>query len=250
LLWLTVGLIRNPCQNLVVAGTLYLGTSGFAYPEWKGAFYPDDVKDSDFLPHYATRFPSVEINYTFRRFPAEKTMHRWAGLAPEGFRFALKANQRITHTRRLRDADQDVGDFLDRARLLGSRLGPILFQCPPTLHFDRGLIESFLGYLPPIGPYAMEFRHESWNEAKPILRDNGVAWCVSETDERSAGDVPTEPFVYLRLRKEEYGDEDLKRWSEIVGSARAEERDVYAFFKHEEGIAAPQHAQRLAELVS
>ena len=233
-----------------MAGTLYLGTSGFAYPEWKGSFYPDDAKSSDFLPHYAARFPSVEINYTFRRFPAEKTMRRWADQAPEGFRFALKANQRITHTRRLRDADQDVGDFLDRARLLGNRLGPILFQCPPSLHFDRDLIRSFLAYLPPVAPYAMEFRHESWTEAKPILRDNGVAWCVSETDERSADDVPTEPFVYLRLRKEEYGDEDLKRWSDIVESARVGGRDVFAFFKHEEGTAAPQHARRLAELLS
>jgi uncharacterized protein YecE (DUF72 family) len=241
--------IRHACENRVVAGTLYLGTSGFAYPEWKGSFYPDDAKDSDFLHHYAARFPSVEINYTFRRFPAEKTMRRWADQAPEGFRFALKANQRITHTRRLRGADQDVGDFLDRARLLGNRLGPILFQCPPSLHFDRDLIRSFLAYLPPLAPYAMEFRHESWNEAKPILRDNGVAWCVSETDERSADDVPMEPFVYLRLRKEEYGDEDLKRWSEIVESARAGGRDVFAFFKHEEGTAAPQHARRLAELL-
>ena len=233
-----------------MGGTLYLGTSGFAYPEWKGSFYPEELKDADFLAHYATRFPSVEINYTFRRFPAEKTLERWAGQAPERFRFALKANQRITHTRRLRDADQDVSDFLDRARRLGDRLGPILFQCPPSLHFDRGLIESFLAYLPPVAPYAMEFRHESWNEAKDLLAENGVAWCVSETDERAADDVPTDPFVYLRLRKDDYSDIDLKRWSETVRSATENGRDVFAFLKHEEGVAAPRHAQQLAELVS
>lgn len=231
-----------------MTGTLFLGTSGFAYPEWKGSFYPDDLKDADFLSHYTTRFPSVEINYTFRRFPAEKTMRRWAELAPEGFRYALKATGRITHTRRLRDVDQDVSDFLDRARLLGDALGPILFQCPPTLQFDRGLIESFLAYLPPVAPYAMEFRHESWNEAKPILAENSVAWCVSETDERAVGDVPTEPFVYLRLRKEEYSDEDLKRWADTIGPATDAGRDVFAFFKHEEGTAAPRHAERLSEL--
>jgi uncharacterized protein YecE (DUF72 family) len=232
-----------------VAGTLYLGTSGFAYPEWKGSFYPEDLKDADFLPHYATRFPSVEINYTFRRFPVEKTMRRWAELAPEGFRYALKATGRITHTRRLRDVDTDVSDFLDRARLLADHLGPILFQCPPTLQFDRTLIESFLAYLPPVAPYAMEFRHESWSEAKPLLAENGVAWCVAETDEREAGEVPTEPFVYLRLRKEEYTDDDLKRWSETVRSATERGRDVFAYFKHEEGTAAPRHAGRLAELI-
>jgi uncharacterized protein YecE (DUF72 family) len=243
-------LIRHAWENPSVAGTLYLGTSGFAYPEWRGSFYPQDLKDSDFLGHYTTRFPSVEINYTFRRFPAEKTMRRWADQAPDGFRFALKATGRITHTRRLRDADRDVSDFLDRARLLGDRMGPILFQCPPSLHFDRRLIESFLAYLPPVAPYAMEFRHESWNEAKPILADNGVAWCVSETDERAADEVPTEPFVYLRLRKDEYTDDDLERWSETVRSATENGRDVYAFFKHEEGVAAPRHADRLAGLVS
>ena len=233
-----------------MAGTLYVGTSGFAYPEWRGSFYPDGLKQADFLAHYATRFPSVEINYTFRRFPAEKTMDRWASLAPAGFRFALKATGRITHTRRLRGADQDVSDFLDRARRLGESMGPILFQCPPSLHFDRELIEQFLAYLPPVAPYAFEFRHESWNEAKPILAEHGVAWCVSETDERPAGDVPTEPFVYLRLRKEEYADEDLKRWSETVLSAVEGGRDVFAFFKHEEGTAAPGYAERLSTLAA
>jgi uncharacterized protein YecE (DUF72 family) len=231
-----------------VAGTLFPGTSGFAYPEWKGSFYPEGVKDADFLAHYASRFPAVEINYTFRRFPAENTLRRWAEVAPAGFRFALKANQRITHFARLKDADGEVSAFLDRVRLLGDRLGPILFQCPPTLHFDRGLIESFLGYLPPVAPYAMEFRHESWSEAKPLLAENGVAWCVSETDDRQAGDVPTEPFVYLRLRREDYTDAELSRWSETVRAATRAGRDVYAFFKHESGGTAPRLAERLTEL--
>src|SRR5688500_5902183 len=105
------------CENRTM-GTLFVGTSGFAYPEWKGAFYPEDLKQADMLTYYAGRFPSVEINYTFRRFPAAKTLTRWAELGPEGFRFALKANQRITHTRRLRGADTDVSDFLQLARLL------------------------------------------------------------------------------------------------------------------------------------
>jgi uncharacterized protein YecE (DUF72 family) len=232
-----------------VTGTLYIGTSGFAYPEWKGSFYPNDLKDADFLPHYAARFPAVEINYTFRRFPAEKTMRRWAELAPDGFRLALKANGRITHTRRLRDADTDVSAFLDRARLLRDRLGPILFQCPPTLQFDRALIEAFLAYLPPVAPYAMEFRHESWQAAKPILAEHGVAWCVSETEDRTAEEVPVEPFTYLRLRKEAYGEDDLKRWADRVRSATKSGSDVYAFFKHEDGTSAPRFAERLGELV-
>jgi uncharacterized protein YecE (DUF72 family) len=234
-----------------MAGTLFVGTSGFAYPEWKGAFYPEGMKDAEMLSFYGTRLPSVEINYTFRRFPVEKTLTRWAEQAPEGFRLALKANQRITHTKRLRDADGDVSEFLQRARLLGDHLGPILFQCPPSLHFDRQLIESFLGYLPPIAPYAMEFRHESWLEARDILAENGVAWCLAETDgtEVDRYKVPSEPFAYLRLRREEYSDEDIRAWADAIRSMLDAGRDVYAFFKHEEGAAAPSYAEHLARLL-
>jgi uncharacterized protein YecE (DUF72 family) len=234
-----------------VSGQLFLGTSGFAYPEWIGPFYPEGLKADDMLPAYAERFRSVEINYTFRRFPAEKTVLRWAERTPPDFRFALKAVGRITHTRRLRDADQDVSDFLERARLLGARLGPILFQCPPSLQFDRGLIESFLAYLPPVAPYAMEFRHESWAEARDLLAEHGVAWCFAETDETpdDAEPIMSEPFAYLRLRREEYPNDRLTRWAERIGSALERGTDVFAYLKHEEGARAPRHAERLAELV-
>ena len=234
-----------------MAGTLFLGTSGFAYPEWTGPFYPEDLESDDMLPYYAGRFPSVEINYTFRRFPAEKTVRRWAERTPREFRFALKANQRITHRLRLRNAERDVGDFLDRVRLLGPRLGPILFQCPPSLHYDRGLIDSFLAYLPPIAPYAMEFRHESWGEARPLLEEHGVAWCFAETEETAAEAerILSAPFAYLRLRRDEYSDDELAGWARTIEKALADGRDVYAYLKHEEGAAAPRHAERLEALV-
>jgi len=127
-----------------MAGTLYLGTSGFAYDEWKGPFYPPTLRQKEMLPFYAERFPSVEINYTFRQQPAEKTLVTWRDATPETFRFVLKAHQRITHWLRLKDADEAVSAFLERARTLGDRLGPILFQCPPNLPYDRTLIESVL----------------------------------------------------------------------------------------------------------
>src|SRR5947209_1057752 len=167
-----------------VAGTLYLGTSGFAYGEWKGPFYPETLKDREMLAFYSSRFRSVEINYSFRRQPSEKTLVTWKEQTPEGVAF-----------------------FLDLVMLLGDRLGPILFQCPPSLRFDRAFIESFVGYLPPIYRYAMEFRHSSWEEARPILAANGVAWCTAETDETSGGEPSYEPFGYLRLRKETYTDD-------------------------------------------
>jgi uncharacterized protein YecE (DUF72 family) len=232
-----------------VNGTLYLGTSGFAYGEWKGPFYPEDLKDREMLSFYASRFRSVEINYTFRRQPSEKTLATWREQTPEGFAFTLKAHQRITHTLRLRGADESVSFFLDRARQLGDRLGPILFQCPPSLKFDRELIEGFVGYLPPTSRYAMEFRDPSWDEARPILEAQGVAWCTAETDESSGGEPSFEPFGYLRLRKEVYTDQDIAAWAERVKPALAAGRDVYTYFKHEDKGAGPIFAERLAALV-
>jgi len=233
-------------------GNLYLGTSGFAYDEWKhGVFYPEGLKNREMLSYYASRFPSVEINYTFRRFPTEKSMQTWKAETPETFRFTLKANQRITHWKRLADADQDVRDFLDLGRLLGERLGTVLYQCPPTLQYDRGLIEAFVGYLPPPGPgiprFAMEFRHPSWTEARELLLSQGIAWCVAETDEKDPGpdDLSWEPAGYLRLRKTEYTDEELAAWAVKIGAALAAGGDVFCYFKHEDEGASPKMAERL-----
>ena len=232
-----------------MSGTLFLGTSGFAYKEWKGPFYPETLKDREMLGFFAGRFRSVEINYTFRRQPSETTLESWKQQTPEGFAFAVKAHQRITHTLRLRDADESVAFFLDRVKLLGDRLGPILFQCPPSLKFDRGLIEAFAGFLPPTARFAMEFRHPSWEEAKPILSEQNIAWCTAETDESSGGAPVFEPFGYLRLRKEAYTDKEIKTWSERIAPALEEGRDVYAYFKHEDKGTGPIFAERLAGLV-
>ncbi|HZD17357.1 MAG TPA: DUF72 domain-containing protein [Actinomycetota bacterium] len=233
-------------------GTLYLGTSGFAYDAWKhGVFYPEGLKNREMLSYYASRLNSVEINYTFRRFPTEKTLATWRGETPEDFRFTLKANQRITHSRRLAGADEDVRDFLERCRLLGDRLGTVLYQCPPSLTYDRGLLEAFVGYLPPTPRAAMEFRHPSWREARELLLEQGVAWCVAETDEADPGpdDLSWEPFGFLRLRKTGYADGELRTWSERIGPALAAGHDVYCYFKHEEEGASPRMAERLRDLL-
>src|SRR5437667_492376 len=204
-------------------GTLYLGTSGFAYPEWKhDVFYPEGLKNGEMLSYYSSQLTSVEINYTFRRFPTEKTLTTWREQARDGFMFTLKANQRITHFRRLAGADDDVREFLERAKLLGDRLGCVLFQCPPSLHYDRNLIEAFVGYLPPGPPrFAMEFRHPSWTQARDLLLEQGVAWCVAETDENDPGPdaLSWEPAGYLRLRKTDYPDEELTAWTARIRPA-------------------------------
>jgi uncharacterized protein YecE (DUF72 family) len=235
-----------------MTGMLYLGTSGFAYDEWMhGVFYPEGLKARERLSYYASRFSSVEVNYTFRRFPTEKTLATWRDETPDTFRFTLKANQRITHSRRLANADEDVRDFLDRAKVLGDRLGTVLYQCPPSLKYDPSLIAGFVGYLPPSPRAAMEFRHASWVAARDLLLEHGVAWCVAETDETDPGpdDLSWEPFGSLRLRKTEYRDDELARWAERIRPALEAGRDVYCYFKHEDEGASPRMAERLRALL-
>ena len=236
-----------------MAGTLYLGTSGFAYDEWKnGVFFPEGLKVKDRLSYYASRFPSVEINYTFRRFPSEKTLTTWREQTPESFRFTLKANQRITHFKRLEDADEDVRDFLTIARTLGERLGCVLFQCPPSLHYDQQVIERFVGYLPADVRCAMEFRHASWVEARELLLSQGVAWCVAETDEQDPGpgDLSWEPFGYLRLRKTTYSSDEMREWAGHVKPVLERGSDVFCYFKHEDEGASPKMADGLRDVLS
>lgn len=230
----------------IMAARLFVGTSGFAYPEWKGPFYPERLSPRKMLPFYAERFDSVEINYSFRRRPSQLALENWREATPEGFVFALKAHQRITHWLRLADAGEAVTGFLDEARLLGDRLGPILFQCPATLPYDGELLARFLDGLPPGFRYAFEFRHPSWVEARSLLASCGVAWCVAETDDQPAPDSPDpEPFVYLRLRKRRYLKRDLEAWADRLAVVLAGGRDAFVFFKHEDKGAGPKFAQRL-----
>jgi uncharacterized protein YecE (DUF72 family) len=239
-------------ESSQMAGSLYLGTSGFAYDEWKhGVFYPEGLKNREMLSYYASRFPSVEINYTFRRYPTEKSLTTWRESTPESFRFTLKANQRITHWKRLADADEDVRIFLELGKILGERLGTVLYQCPPNLEYDRGLIEAFVGYLPPQPRAAMEFRHASWVEARDLLLEQGVAWCVAETDEKDPGpdDLSWEPFGYLRLRKTAYTDDELAAWAARIRPALDAGNDVYLYFKHEDEGASTKMADRLRAFV-
>jgi uncharacterized protein YecE (DUF72 family) len=230
-------------------GSLHIGTSGFAYPEWKGVFYPEGLKAREMLPYFASRFRSVEINYTFRRHPSEKTLKEWHENTPAGFSFTLKAHQNITHRHRLADPEEPVKFFMDRARILGDQLGVILFQCPPTLRFDRDLLEGFIKALPESGRYAMEFRHPSWEDARELLAERGLAWCTAETDEQKAETDSWEPFGYLRLRKEAYTDEEIERWAGRIAPALEAGRDVYCYFKHEEKEAGPVFAERLGQLL-
>ena len=229
-----------------MAGSFYLGTSGFAYDEWRhGVFYPEDLKKDDMLDYYSSQLSSVEINYTFRRFPSEKTLTTWRDRARPGFVFTLKANQRITHSRRLKDCDDDVRDFLERARTLGDRLGCVLFQCPPNLQYDRALIEGFVGYLPPPGT---GIRASRWSSGTP--RGSRPGSCCWTRASPGAWPRPTRRTRRPRISRgpgrllPPAQDRVHRRRARGVGGAdRPGARggaDVFCYFKHEDLGASPR----------
>jgi uncharacterized protein YecE (DUF72 family) len=228
---------------------LLAGTSGYSYKEWKGSFYPEKLAADAMLRYYAERFPTVEINNTFYRMPAEGMLARWAAEVPERFAFTLKAPQRITHQKRLKEAEADVAEFLRRAAALGSKLGPVLFQLPPFFKKDLDVLDDFLANLPPGRQIAMEFRNPSWEDESvhALLRARGVMLCTADTDK---GDPPplvaTAKTGYLRLRREAYSDADLKDWVKRI-AAQPWTR-AYVYFKHEDAGAGPRFAARFAEV--
>jgi uncharacterized protein YecE (DUF72 family) len=229
---------------------LYAGTSGYAYPAWKPGFYPRDVPAARFLEHYASRLTCVEINYTFRHTPAQKTLESWVAATPPGFLFALKAHQRITHTHRLKEGAQDsLRYFLSAVKPLreAGRLGPVLLQLPPNLRLDLDRLARFLDLLPGDTRFAFEFREASWftEEVYDLLRAHDAALCVADAEELTVPDVVTAGFAYYRLRRPPYDDPALRHWRSRSEDLMRESRDVYVLFKHEEDAGGALEAQRL-----
>ena len=218
--------------------TLYAGTSGFAYPAWKPVFYPAKLPANQFLKHYAQRLNCVEINYTFRRLPSASTLANWVEATAPGFVFAVKANMRITHILRLKNAESATELFLKMIDPLRSarRLGPILFQLPPAMKCDVPLLAAYLDLLPKDLRYAFEFRHASWL-ADPVydeLRKRNISLCVAESERLEVPEVITADFVYYRLRKPDYTDADVEAFRTRSQELLATGRDLYLMFKHEE----------------
>lgn len=228
---------------------VYAGTSGWAYAQWKPGFYPAKLPAAKFLSHYATRLNSVEVNYTFRRFPSEKLLRGWIDATPAAFRFAVKAHQKITHFLRLRYAAGATSGFLGALEPLRAtgKLGPVLFQLPPNLKFDLPVLKDFLAGLPRDIRACFEFRHESWfcDDTFKTLRDANAALCQAESEDLECPRVTTADFSYLRLRKESYSPKERRdiaaRVNELAGSG-----DVFVYFKHED---TPDGALYAADLL-
>ena len=228
---------------------LYVGTSGYSYKEWKGTFYPDDLPEKQMLHYYGERFRSVEINNTFYRMPKTSVLEAWAGEVPTDFKFVLKVPQQITHKQRFKDSGDSVSYLLNVAEALSERLGPLLFQLPPYFRKDAPRLREFLDLLPQNRRAAFEFRHQSWfdEEVFGLLRDHQAVLCIAEAENDL--DIPfvsTADWGYLRLRRPDYGDPELKAWAEQV--RQQSWQDTFIFFKHEEEGKGPAMAKRFLEL--
>jgi uncharacterized protein YecE (DUF72 family) len=215
------------------------GTSGYAFKEWKGSFYPEDLKDDGMLGFYAGKFPSVEINNTFYRLPKEHVLREWAAQVPDAFTFAIKASQRITHHARLKPECASAVEFLlSNTSVLGGRLGPVLFQLPPNLKKDVPRLQAFVDTLPSDRKFTIEFRNPTWfeDDVYEVLRGRGIAMCITEQPEFASPVVATAPWGYARLHRLDYDDAALGTWAERLGALPWTE--AYVYFKHDEGTGS------------
>lgn len=223
--------------------TLYVGTSGYSYKEWKGTFYPEKIPAKEMLSYYAVRLPAVEINNTFYRLPQKSVLENWKEQVPAGFRFSVKASQRITHFKRLKDVAEETGYLLDTAAALADRLGPVLFQLPPNMKKDLPRLQAFLDCLPGGTRAAFEFRHPTWfdDDVLEVLSGRNHALCISDTDDLPATHIDkTSDWGYLRLRRVNYSDENLAEWLKRVRDQNW--NDAFVFFKHEDEGTGPRLA--------
>ncbi len=222
---------------------LYAGTSGYSYKEWKGFFYPEKIPNDEMLAFYGKKLPAVEINNTFYRLPKRELLAGWAEQVPAKFRFAIKASQKISHMKRLKNVDEETSYLMDAVGEMGKKLGVVFFQLPPNFKRDLERLEAFLDTLPKQIPVAFEFRHATWFEDAvfDLLRRHNVALCLADADDDL--DVPlvsTADWGYLRLRRPGYSADELKQWRKWVGDQ--EWKSAFVFFKHEDEGAGPRMA--------
>ncbi len=229
-----------------------VGTSGYAFKEWKGQFYPEDLKDADMLSHYASRYPTVEINNTFYRLPKEHVLIDWGSKVPEDFRFTIKASQRITHHARLKAESAGPLDFLlKNIQVMGDKLGAILFQLPPNLKKDVLRLSAFLELLPAGQRVAFEFRHPSWfeDDAVEVLRARGAAMVVIDQDDFQSPMIPTADWGYLRLHRFDYDEKVLAGWAKRIAAEAWQE--AYVFFKHDAAVGSgPWAVERFSGFIT
>jgi uncharacterized protein YecE (DUF72 family) len=239
-----------------MAAEYRVGTSGWHYPHWEGVFYPETLRRAEWLDFYCGSFSTVEVNNSFYRLPAETVFGRWRDGSPEGFVFAVKVSRFITHVKRLKDAAAPVANLLGRSRLLGDKLGPLLYQLPPQLKRDDGRLEEFLEILPRDVRHVFEFRHRSWlcDDVFALLARHGAGLCVYDTPDFTAPLVATSDFAYLRFHGGQaanggrYLAADLTRWARRITDFNV--ATVFAYFNNDAGGFAVANALALKRLLA
>jgi uncharacterized protein YecE (DUF72 family) len=231
----------------------YIGTSGWHYDHWRQLFYPDKLPKAKWLEFYSRHFNTVELNNTFYRLPSEAAFANWYSSSPANFAFALKVSRFITHIKRLKDIKEPVNNFLERAKILQKKLGPLLFQLPPSMHRDDGRLESFLSVLPPGIKPVLEFRHQSWLDEGvfEILRRHNVGLCIFDMPDITCPLVATADFAYIRfhgstsLYSSSYSDKELEEWAERLGGLAPQVKAVYIYFNNDAEAFAVKNAMTI-----
>lgn len=234
-----------------------IGTSGWYYDHWKERFYPAELPRSKWFEYYARHFDTVEINNTFYHLPKEQTLQRWHELAPENFLFAVKANRYITHIKKLNDASEPLERFFERVNLLKDKLGPILYQLPPSLHKNLDLLAGFIKLLPKDKLAVFEFRHESWyaDETFDLLGKSGVGFCIHDMPGNESPRIVTGEIIYLRFHGTtdryagSYPKSQLQDWANWLKTQARKARAIYVYFNNDSQAHAIKNAQQLKDLV-
>jgi uncharacterized protein YecE (DUF72 family) len=228
---------------------LHVGTSGYSYKEWKGSFYPEKIPAKEMLSYYSERLSTVEINATFYRMPQKSMLETWKEQVTKNFRFSLKAPQRVTHFKRLKEVEQETNYFLETASVLEDQLGVVLYQLPPNMKKDIERLEAFVKTLPPQPRSAFEFRHPTWfdDDVLDLLRSRNHALCISDTDELPVTHIDkTADWGYLRLRRVNYSEQNLRDWLDQI--AKQQWNETFVFFKHEDEGTGPKLAAQFLQL--
>jgi uncharacterized protein YecE (DUF72 family) len=237
---------------------IHIGTSGWHYDRWKGPFYPEETSAGEMLAFYADHFTSVEINNSFYQLPEEQVLKQWRDAVPQGFVFAAKASRYITHMKKLKDPEEPVSTFINRMRVLGEKLGPILFQLPPRWKCNPERLRSFTDVLPDDHRYTFEFRDPSWfeNEVDRILSDHNAAFCIYELSGRISPQKITADFVYVRLHGPGdayegcYDQKTLAGWAGALSSWARKGLDIYCYFDNDQRGYAASNALSLRRMLS
>ncbi|MHC4648405.1 MAG: DUF72 domain-containing protein [Planctomycetota bacterium] len=235
-----------------------IGASGWHYDHWRTRFYPEGLPKSKWFEHYAGHFDTVEINNTFYQLPKEQTFRNWYEKAPKNFLYAVKANRYITHIKRLKDTSEELRRFFDRASLLKEKLGPVLYQLPPSMHKDLDLLESFVSLLPKKPPAVFEFRHEGWysDDTYELLRKFNVAFCTHDLPGRASPRIITGDLIYIRFHgttgrySGNYPDAALQKWADWIKDNLKGIGAVYAYYNNDYNAYAINNAKQLKEQFS